>query len=149
MDSRNNSILIILLSRNNFELLKKLVDFYKRFDHLRFRNYQSISDFYQAPQVLHSLGPQIIILSCLLVSQGQILPRTNPIKRLVPRFLIMATTVDHSTISFTSQLVQAIDRILPSKLVKCHHSEKPQITPAIKNLIRDTQKEFHCQNIPL
>ena len=58
-------------------------------------------------------------------------------------------TVDDLTVSFTSHLVEAIDRIFPLKTVKCHPSDKPWITPAIKKLIKDRQKAFHNHNIPL
>jgi hypothetical protein len=57
--------------------------------------------------------------------------------------------VDDLTTSFTSQFVQAIDRIFPPKLVKFHHSDKPWVTPAIKTLIRDRQKAFHSRKLPL
>ena len=58
-------------------------------------------------------------------------------------------TVDDLTVSFTSHLVEAIDRIFPLKTVKCHPSDKPWITPAIKKLIKDRQKAFHNHNNPL
>ena len=58
-------------------------------------------------------------------------------------------TVDDLAISFTTQLTEAIDRIFPLKTLKCHQSDKPWITPAIKLLIQDRQKAFHSQNISL
>ena len=57
--------------------------------------------------------------------------------------------VDDLPTSFSSSVVQAIDRIFPAKLVKRHHTDKPWITPTIKSLIRDRQKAFHSGNIPL
>ena len=62
---------------------------------------------------------------------------------------VSTATVDDLATSFTSQFVQAIDRIFPPKLVKFHHSDKPWVTPAIKTLIRDRQKAFHSRNNPL
>ena len=58
-------------------------------------------------------------------------------------------TVDDLTSSFTSQLAQAIDRIFPPRTVKRHITDKPWITPEIKNLIKDRQKAFHSNNTPL
>ena len=131
----------------------------------------NLSDFYEAPQVLAPLGSSdhnIVMISPNLTKSNHT-PHRKPIKRLVqlyPRSSIDAfgrwattnawfseldssATVDDLTTSFTSQLVRAIDRIFPTKLVKCHPSDKPWITPAIKTLIRDRQKAFHSCNIPL
>ena len=57
--------------------------------------------------------------------------------------------VDNLAISFSSPMVQAIDHIFPSKLVKRHHIDKPWITPTMKSLIRDRQKAFHNGNTSL
>lgn len=57
--------------------------------------------------------------------------------------------VNDLTVSFTSHLLEAIDRIFPLKTVKCHPSDKPWITPAIKKLMKDRQKAFHNHNIPM
>ena len=58
-------------------------------------------------------------------------------------------TVDDFTSSFTSHSTDSINRIVPLKTIKCHQSDKPWITPAIKLLIKDRQKVFHNRNIPL
>ena len=58
-------------------------------------------------------------------------------------------TADDFTAAFTSQLTGAVDRTFPLKTLKCNHSCKPWITPAIKLLIKDRQKAFHSRNLPL
>jgi hypothetical protein len=58
-------------------------------------------------------------------------------------------TMDDLASSFTSQLAQAIDRIFPPRTVKRHITDKPWITPEIKNLTKDRQKAFHSNNTPL
>ena len=58
-------------------------------------------------------------------------------------------TADDFTAAFTSQLTGAVDRKFPLKTLKCNHSGKPWIAPAIKLLIKDRQKAFHSPNLPL
>ena len=58
-------------------------------------------------------------------------------------------TVDDLASSFTTQLTQAIDVFFPSRSVKRHITDKPWITPEIKNLIRARQKAFHSNNTSL
>ena len=57
------------------------------------------------------------------------------------------SSVDNLTESFTSQVTNAIDRFFPLKHVKIHPTDKPWITPYIKQLIRDRQKAFHSGNM--
>ena len=59
------------------------------------------------------------------------------------------TTVDNLTNSFSSHMVQAIDRFFPSNMVKRHFSDKHWISPSIKSLIRDRQRAFHSHNTSL
>ena len=131
----------------------------------------NLSNLYEAPQVLAPLGSSdhnIVTWSPDLTKSNPSL-HTRSTKRLVRRYprscvdaferwatshdcfseLGPTATVDDLATSFTSQFVQAIDRIFPPKLVKLHHSDKPWITPAIKTLIRDRQKAFHSRNNPL
>jgi hypothetical protein len=58
-------------------------------------------------------------------------------------------TVYELTSSFTLQLAQAIDRIFPPRTMTRHITDKPWITPEIKNLIKDCLKPFHSNNTPL
>jgi hypothetical protein len=63
--------------------------------------------------------------------------------------LLTPRWTSHLAFSFTSQLAQAIDRIFHPRTVKRHITDKPWITPEIKNLIKDRQKAFHSNNTPL
>ena len=96
-------------------------------------------------------------------------PLVNPPKRLVrhyPRSGIDAfgrwvtthdwftdlgpsPSVDDLVSSFITQLIDAIDRILPVKTIKLHGTDKPWITPELKLMIKDWQKAFHNGNIPV
>ena len=58
-------------------------------------------------------------------------------------------TVDTLAVSFTNQLIEGIDRIFPQQTSTRHYTDKPWITPAIKQLIKDRQKAFHGQNTTL
>ena len=56
-------------------------------------------------------------------------------------------SVDDLATSFTSHIVQAVDRMFPPKTVRVRPSDKPWITPDIKKLICDRQKAFHNHNV--
>ena len=56
-------------------------------------------------------------------------------------------SADEMAISFSYELTSAHDRFFPLKSVKCHYSDKPWMTPSIKQLIRDRQKAFHSENV--
>ena len=45
--------------------------------------------------------------------------------------------------SFTLELNSAIDRIFPTKMIKIHSTDKPCMTPALKQLIVERQRAFH------
>ena len=45
--------------------------------------------------------------------------------------------------SFTQDLSLAIDRIFPTKIVKIHCTDKPWMTPSLKQLIHKRQRAFH------
>ena len=157
-----------LLSRHN---LKQLVQAPTRGSTILDLIITNLSNLYEAPQVLAPLGSSdhnIVTWSPDLTKSNPSL-RTKSTKRFVRRYprscidtfgrwatshdwfseLGPTATVDDLATSFTSQFVQAIDRIFPPKLVKFHHSDKPWVTPAIKTLIRDRQKAFHSRNNPL
>ena len=55
-------------------------------------------------------------------------------------------TADSLAVSFTNQLTESIDRIFPQHTSTRHHTDKPWITPAIKQLIKYRQKAFHGHN---
>ena len=50
---------------------------------------------------------------------------------------------DELVTSFSSQVTNALNNIFPLKTVKLHHTDKPWITPSIKQLIKDRQKAFY------
>lgn len=154
-----------LLSRHN---LKQLVQAPTRGSAILDLIITNLSDFYEVPQVLAPLGSSdhnFVTLSPRPTKSNPSL-HTKSTKRSVCRYprscidafgrwatthdwfseLDPTATVDDLTTSFTSHFEQAIDRIFPSKMVKCHHSDKPWVTPAIKTLIRDRQKAFHSGN---
>ena len=58
-------------------------------------------------------------------------------------------TVDDLVQSFTSDVRGAMDNRLPQKAIKCHPTDKPWITPDIKDLIKLRQRAFHSGNINL
>ena len=58
-------------------------------------------------------------------------------------------TVDSLVVSFTNRLTESIDRIFPQQTLTRHHNDKPRITPAIKQLVKNRQKAFHSQNTTL
>ena len=131
----------------------------------------NLSNFYDTSQVLAPLGASDhnIVTWVPCPANPNFKPSSKSVKHLVrryPRSSIDAfgrwasandwfnelgpnANVDDLAISFSSSMVQAIDRIFPAKLVKRHHTDKPWITPTIKSLIRDRQKAFHSGNIPL
>ena len=45
--------------------------------------------------------------------------------------------------SFSQDLSSAIDRIFPIKMVKIHFTDKPWMTPSLKQLINERQRAFH------
>ena len=45
--------------------------------------------------------------------------------------------------SFSKHLSSAIDRIFPIKMVKIHFTDKPWMTPSLKQLINKRQRAFH------
>ena len=133
-----------LLSRHN---LKQLVQAPTRGSAILDLIITNLSNLYEAPQVLAPLGSSdhnIVTWSPDLTKSNPSL-HTKSIKRLVRRYprscidafgrwatshdwfseLGPTATVDDLATSFTSQFVQAIDRIFPLKLVKFHHSDKP------------------------
>ena len=59
-----------------------------------------------------------------------------------------SSSVDDLASSFTTQLVDAINRIFPVKTIKLHATDKPWITPELKLMIKDRQKAFESGNIP-
>ena len=58
-------------------------------------------------------------------------------------------SVDSLAESFSNQITEAIDLIFPQKSVNRHPTDKPWITPEIKLLIKDRQRAFHSNNLPL
>ena len=92
---------------------------------------------------------------------------TKPMKRLVRRYpqtqvnafgrwLCMHSwfsdvghngSADGLAIFFSYHLIFAHDRFFPLKSVKCHYSDKPWMTPSIKELTRDRRKAFHSLNV--
>lgn len=58
-------------------------------------------------------------------------------------------SVDNLASSFTSHMTESIDRIFAQQKATRHHSDKPWITPEIKQLIKGRQKAFHCKNTTL
>ena len=80
-------------------------------------------------------------------ARGTRLPGSLLHKREEPGNEVDAT-VDDLTSSFTLQLAQAIDRIFPPRTMTRHITDKPWITPEIKNLIKDRLKPFHSNNTP-
>ena len=92
---------------------------------------------------------------------------TKPMKRLVRRYPLSqvnafgrwlcthnwfsdvgpSPSADEMAISFSYHFTSAHDRSFPLKSVKCHYSDKPWMTPSIKQLIRDRQKAFHSGNV--
>lgn len=56
-------------------------------------------------------------------------------------------SVDDLASSFTIQLTDAVNRILPAKTIKLRRRDKPWITPELKLMIKDRQKAFHSGNI--
>ena len=58
--------------------------------------------------------------------------------------------VDSLSSSFTSHMTESIDHIFSQQhKATCHHTDKPWITPEIKQLIKRQQKAFHCKNTAL
>ena len=55
-------------------------------------------------------------------------------------------TVDKLTDHFTSSLSSAIGRFFPLRSVRCHRTDKPWITPAIKRLVHAHQKAYHSND---
>ena len=53
-----------------------------------------------------------------------------------------SSSVDDLASSFTTQLVDAINRIFPVKTIKLHATDKPWITPDLKLMMKDRQKAF-------
>ncbi|XP_068704562.1 uncharacterized protein [Montipora foliosa] len=115
------------------------------------------------PRILAPVGSSDHNIVQWLPSLGNV-TRAKPIKRLVRRYprsgrLVTAhdwhselgstPTADDFAAAFTSQLILAVDLTFPLKTLKCNHSDKPWITPAIKLLIKDRQKAFHNLNLPL
>ena len=90
-------------------------------------------------------------------------PKPKPIKHLVRRYPRSGIEVfgrwacsknwfdelsdnpgtDELVTSFSSQVTNALNNIFPLKTVKLHHTDKPWITPSIKQLIKDRQKAFY------
>ena len=58
-------------------------------------------------------------------------------------------SVDSLAESFSNQITEVIDLIFPQNSVNRHPTDKPWITPEIKLLIKDRQRAFHSNNLPL
>ena len=56
-------------------------------------------------------------------------------------------SVDKLAQSFTSQVTDALDRFLPMKPIRFHSSDKPWITPRMKQLIKERQSAYHSGNV--
>ena len=130
----------------------------------------NLHNLYSSPSVLAPLGSgDHSIVQWLPTSGNRHRVHAKPVKRLVRRYprsgidtfgrwitshgwfseLGPNPTADELAVSFTTQLTEAIDRIFPLKTLRCHQSDKPWITPAIKLLIQDRQKAFHSRNTSL
>jgi hypothetical protein len=53
------------------------------------------------------------------------------------------------TVSFTTELHSAIDQFFPTKLIKIHDTDKPWMSPILKQLITKRQRAFHSGDEPL
>ena len=120
----------------------------------------NLHTLYDKPRILAPLGSgdHSIVLWLPIAKESTSRENiTKPMKRLLRRYPLSqvnafgrwlcthkwfsdvgpSPSADEMAISFSYHLTSAHDRFFPLKSVKCHYSDKPWMTPSIKQLIRD------------